>query len=96
MLLTLQIILFTLLFCAHLAEESNGWDVEFFPLGVRYKPAQLIGIYSAATNREIPECIIRTVRLRITSQSAMRTECRYMVSISATTGLLPFEAFTVS
>ncbi|EAA06951.5 AGAP000791-PA [Anopheles gambiae str. PEST] len=62
-------------------EESNGWDVEFFPLGVRYKPAQLIGIYSAATNREIPECIIRTVRLRITSQSAMRTECRYMVGV---------------
>ncbi|XP_035901510.1 BTB/POZ domain-containing protein 17 [Anopheles stephensi] len=62
-------------------EESNGWDVEFFPLGVRYKPAQLIGIYSAATNREIPESIIRTVRLRITSQSAMRTERRYMIGV---------------
>uniref|UniRef100_A0A182K4M6 BTB domain-containing protein n=1 Tax=Anopheles christyi TaxID=43041 RepID=A0A182K4M6_9DIPT len=62
-------------------EESNGWDVEFFPLGVRYKPAQLIGIYSAATNREIPESIIRTVRLRITSQSRMRNERRYMIGV---------------
>uniref|UniRef100_A0A182QM90 BTB domain-containing protein n=1 Tax=Anopheles farauti TaxID=69004 RepID=A0A182QM90_9DIPT len=62
-------------------EESNGWDVEFFPLGVRYKPAQLIGVYSAATNREIPESIIRTVRLRITSQRAMRNECRYMIGV---------------
>uniref|UniRef100_A0A182N0Y7 BTB domain-containing protein n=1 Tax=Anopheles dirus TaxID=7168 RepID=A0A182N0Y7_9DIPT len=62
-------------------EESNRWDVEFFPLGVRYKPAQLIGVYSAATNREIPESIIRTVRLRITSQRAMRNECRYMIGV---------------
>uniref|UniRef100_A0A182PM68 BTB domain-containing protein n=1 Tax=Anopheles epiroticus TaxID=199890 RepID=A0A182PM68_9DIPT len=59
-------------------EESNGWDVEFFPLGVRYKPAQLIGIYNAATNREIPESIIKTVRVRITSQTRTRNECRMM------------------
>ncbi|XP_053678799.1 BTB/POZ domain-containing protein 17 [Anopheles nili] len=62
-------------------EESNGWDVEFFPLGVRYKPAQLIGVYSAATSREIPESIIRTVRLRVTTQATMRCESRYMIGV---------------
>ncbi|XP_058064183.1 BTB/POZ domain-containing protein 17 [Anopheles bellator] len=62
-------------------EQSDAWDVEFYPLGVRYKPAQLIGVYSAATNQEIPESIIRTVRLRITNQEPTNEERRYMIGV---------------
>ncbi|KFB36745.1 AGAP000791-PA-like protein [Anopheles sinensis] len=62
-------------------EECDGWDVEFFPLGVRYKPAQLIGVYSATSSRDIPESIIRTVRLRVTCQASLICERRYMIGV---------------
>uniref|UniRef100_A0A182JIJ0 BTB domain-containing protein n=1 Tax=Anopheles atroparvus TaxID=41427 RepID=A0A182JIJ0_ANOAO len=62
-------------------DECDGWDVEFFPLGVRYKPAQLIGVYSATSSRDIPESIIRTVRLRVTCQASLRCERRYMIGV---------------
>lgn len=64
--------------------DNYRWDIDFFPRGVRYGKAQIINVYNYNTNfapsLEIPEVLLRTVRLSVTCKSSLETDQRFMVS----------------
>ncbi|XP_058825959.1 BTB/POZ domain-containing protein 17 [Topomyia yanbarensis] len=62
-------------------DQSVAWEIEFFPRGVRYNRAKLIGVYNTPVNSEIPESIIRTVRLKVLCQERLEEEQRFMIGV---------------
>lgn len=62
------------------------WDIDFYPRGVRYGKAQIINVYNNyntnfASSLEIPEVLLRTVRLSVTCKSSFEVDQRFMVSL---------------
>lgn len=63
------------------SEQSVAWEIEFFPRGVRYNRAKLIGVFNTPVSTEIPESIIRTVRLKVLCQEKLEEDRRFTVSL---------------
>lgn len=64
-------------------ENTIQWEIDFFPRGIRYNRAQLINIYSLQTTQgriEVPESILRTVRVRCTCKSVQQ-EMRFKIAV---------------
>lgn len=61
------------------------WDIDFYPRGIRYGKAQIINVYNMPVpgSLEIPEALLRTVRLSVTCKSNLETDQRFMVSALA-------------
>lgn len=56
------------------------WNIDFFPRGIRFNRAQLISVYNINTTpNEIPESILRTVRLSVTCERDLEVEQRFKV-----------------
>ncbi|XP_055537081.1 BTB/POZ domain-containing protein 17 [Wyeomyia smithii] len=62
-------------------EQSVAWVIEFFPRGVRYHRAKLIGVHNTLIHSEIPESIIRTVRLKVLCQERHEEERRFIIGV---------------
>lgn len=62
-------------------EQGIAWEIEFFPRGVRYNRAKLIGVFNTPVNTEIPESIIRTVRLKVLLQERLEEDRRFTVGV---------------
>lgn len=66
-------------------EENNvQWEIDFYPRGIRYNKAQLINVYHMPMNPqqgpvEVPETIMRTVRVKCTCKSTFYDEKRFKV-----------------
>lgn len=57
-----------------------AWNIDFYPRGIRYSKAQLINVFSLQTDAvEIPETILRTIRLSVTCKRDLETEQRFKV-----------------
>lgn len=55
------------------------WHIDFFPRGIKYNKAQLINIYNVQAPMEIPESILRTIRLSVTCKRDLEMEQRFKV-----------------
>lgn len=54
------------------------WNIDFYPRGIKYSKAQMINVFNAAV--EVPETILRTIRLSVTCKRDLTTEQRFKVS----------------
>lgn len=64
------------------ADQTVQWDIDFYPRGVRYGKAQIINVWSTMPMPgalEIPEVLLRTVRLSVTCKSTLNMDQRFMV-----------------
>ncbi|CAO1393264.1 unnamed protein product [Diamesa hyperborea] len=61
-------------------ESSIGWDIDLYPRGIQYKKAQLINVYNhpilypGQAKYEIPETVLRSVRLKINCRAMLAYE----------------------
>ncbi|XP_055608513.1 BTB/POZ domain-containing protein 17 [Uranotaenia lowii] len=62
-------------------EQSVAWEIEFFPRGVRYNRAMLIGVFNMTNNTEIPESIIKTVRLKVLCRERLEDDRRFTIGV---------------
>ncbi|XP_055618279.1 BTB/POZ domain-containing protein 17 [Toxorhynchites rutilus septentrionalis] len=62
-------------------EQSVAWEIEFFPRGVRFNRAKLIGVFNTPVSTEIPESIIRTVRLKVLCQEKLEEDRRFTIGV---------------
>lgn len=60
-------------------DQTVQWDIDFYPRGIRYGKAQIINIYTGSL--ELPEVLLRTVRLSVTCKSNLEIDQRFMVNI---------------
>lgn len=76
-----------------LAEQENPdqddvdqlpWDIDFYPRGIRYGKAQIINVYNLPGSLEIPEVLLRTVRLSVTCKSNLEIDQKFMIGILIT------------
>uniref|UniRef100_A0A2M3Z4P5 Putative transport and golgi organization n=1 Tax=Anopheles braziliensis TaxID=58242 RepID=A0A2M3Z4P5_9DIPT len=68
----------------HEREDSrtDAWEVEFYPFGVRYMAARIIDVnYNPNALQEIPEAVIRTVRVRVGTNGLLEGERRFMIGV---------------
>lgn len=66
----------------HLTDiDFYQWDIDFYPRGIRYGKAQIINVYNLPGSEEIPEVLLRTVRLSVTCKSSLEVDQRFMVSL---------------
>lgn len=70
---------FSLNYFCLLTDQTLQWDIDFYPRGVRYGKAQLINVYNMPGSLEIPEALLRTVRLSVTCKSNLEEDQRFMV-----------------
>lgn len=56
-----------------------AWNIDFYPRGIRYSKAQLINVFNLQSAVEIPETILRTIRLSVTCKRDLETEQRFKV-----------------
>lgn len=57
------------------------WNIDFFPRGIKYSKAQLINVFNMQSAVEIPESILRTIRLSVTCYRDLETEQRFKVGV---------------
>lgn len=60
-------------------DQTLQWDIDFYPRGIRYGKAQLINVFNMPGSLEIPETLLRTVRLSVSCKSNLETDQRFMV-----------------
>lgn len=60
-----------------ISDQSMQWNIDFYPRGIKYSKAQMINVYNAAV--EVPETILRTIRLSVTCKRDLITEQRFKV-----------------
>lgn len=67
-------------------EDNNSiaWEIDFFPRGIRYNKAKLINIYNQGNGAEIPEIILRTVRLRVTCRENFKDDRKFKIAVIIT------------
>lgn len=53
------------------------WNIDFYPRGIKYSKAQMINVFNSAV--EVPETILRTIRLSVTCKRDLKTEQRFKV-----------------
>jgi BTB/POZ domain-containing protein 17 len=68
----------------HFTDQNVPWEIDFFPRGIRYHKAKLINIYNQQGSTEIPESILRTVRLRVTYRENIDYEQRFKIGVLIT------------
>ncbi|XP_035791270.1 BTB/POZ domain-containing protein 17-like isoform X1 [Anopheles albimanus] len=62
--------------------RTDAWEVELYPFGVRYLAARIIDVnYNANAQQEIPEAVIRTVRVRVGANGLLNGERRFMIGV---------------
>lgn len=61
------------------SENTIQWEIDFYPRGVRIHRAQLISVFSQVNQQEIPEQILRTVRVKCTCKASLYDEQRFKV-----------------
>lgn len=66
------------------AEQNMPWNIDFFPRGIRYSKAQLINVFNMQPPVEIPETILKTIRLSVTCERDLEREQRFMVGVLIT------------
>lgn len=59
--------------------DQLPWDIDFYPRGIRYGKAQIINVYNLPGSLEIPEVLLRTVRLSVTCKSNLEIDQKFMV-----------------
>lgn len=59
-------------------DQTLAWEIDFFPRGVRHNAAKLINWYASA---EVPEVILKTVRMRITCREKHLQEKKFMIGV---------------
>lgn len=59
-------------------EQTIAWEIDFFPRGVRFNAAKLINCYASA---DIPETILKTVRMRVTCREKLPTDKKFMIGV---------------
>lgn len=64
-----------------IVDQTVTWDIDFYPRGVKYNRAKGINITSLTAPIEIPEKIMKTIRLRVTCKSDLDSEQKFKVSI---------------
>jgi BTB/POZ domain-containing protein 17 len=61
------------------------WEIDFFPRGIRFNRAQLINVHQTSlqsTNKvEVPESILKTVRVRCTCRGISDEEQRFKIAV---------------
>lgn len=73
---------FTMAFCFVLfIDQTVQWDIDFYPRGIRYGKAQIINVFNMPGSLEIPEALLRTVRLSVTCKTNFLFDQRFMVSL---------------
>lgn len=60
-------------------DQTVQWDIDFYPRGIRYGKAQIINVFNMPGSLEIPEALLRTVRLSVTCKSDLENDRRFMV-----------------
>lgn len=63
-------------------EQNMPWNIDFFPRGIKYSKAQLINVFNMQSAVEIPETILRTIRLSVTCERDLETEQRFKVGLA--------------
>jgi BTB/POZ domain-containing protein 17 len=66
------------------ADQNVPWEIDFFPRGIRYHKAKLINIYNQQGQTDIPEAILKTVRLRVTCREHFEHEQRFKIGVLIT------------
>lgn len=61
-----------------LSDQNMQWNIDFYPRGIKYSKAQMINVYNSAV--EVPEAILRTIRLSVTCKRDLTTEQRFKVN----------------
>jgi hypothetical protein len=77
-----EVKMFEVLVSKFLFAESNiQWEIDFYPRGIRYSRAQLINVFNMPHQGkvEVPETILRTVRVRCTCKGNLYNEQRFKV-----------------
>lgn len=59
-------------------DQTLAWELDFFPRGVRFNAAKLINWYLTA---EIPEVILKTVRMRIICREKQMEDKKFMIGV---------------
>ncbi|XP_055389941.1 BTB/POZ domain-containing protein 17 isoform X2 [Condylostylus longicornis] len=59
-------------------DQCISWEIEFFPRGVKYDRAKMVW------GEDIPEFVLRTVRLRITCKENFKKEQRFKIAVLIT------------
>lgn len=62
-------------------KNNLPWNIDFFPRGIKYHKAQLINVFNMQAAVEIPETILRTIRLSVTCKRDLETEQRFKVGV---------------
>lgn len=70
------------------------WDIDFYPRGIRYGKAQIINVYNLPGSLEIPEVLLKTVRLSVTCKSNLEVDQRFMVSRHKIKSILNLQLLT--
>lgn len=60
-------------------DQSVTWEIEFFPRGVKHSRAKMV-----CSGEDIPECVLRTVRLRVTCKENFTRDERFKISVLLT------------
>uniref|UniRef100_U5EUX5 Putative transport and golgi organization n=1 Tax=Corethrella appendiculata TaxID=1370023 RepID=U5EUX5_9DIPT len=63
-------------------DQQVSWDIDFFPRGIRYDRGILIRVFPGCL--EIPEAIIKTVRLRVICRENLEQEQKFMIGVLIT------------
>lgn len=62
-----------------ISDQTVQWDIDFYPRGIRYGKAQIINVFNMPGSLEIPEALLRTVRLSVICKSNLEYDQRFMV-----------------
>ena len=65
-------------------DQNMQWNIDFFPRGIKYGRAKLINVYNMQTGIEVPELVLRTIRLRVTCERDLENEQRFKVGVVIT------------
>jgi len=63
-------------------DQSMQWNIDFYPRGIKYSKAQMINVFNSAV--EVPETILRTIRLSVTCKRDLNSEQRFKVGVLIT------------
>ncbi|KAG4080248.1 hypothetical protein HA402_010740 [Bradysia odoriphaga] len=63
-------------------DQNMQWNIDFYPRGIKYSKAQMINVFNSAV--EVPETILRTIRLSVTCKRDLTTEQRFKVGVLIT------------
>jgi len=66
------------------SEQTIAWEIDFFPRGVRFNAAKLIYLGGHLPSTDIPETILKTVRMRVTCREKLPDDKKFMIGVLIT------------